>query len=164
MTLCTCLLRVAATCRGTSEAADAVCHTPSPAHLSRAPRPRHCAPSCPAPSHESPNTTTMITSGFTNAPVAQFLVFAIVVGALAASLTDTRYYMHIQVVPHIWAYGQVWRFLTWQVRCRSVFCAAKGTAMRAHVAGRALTSATAVLHKLHRGAVRSRQRLQSARC
>ncbi|KAJ4295326.1 hypothetical protein N0V90_007337 [Kalmusia sp. IMI 367209] len=56
----------------------------------------------------------MITSGFTNAPVSQFLVFATVIGALAASLTDTRYYIHIQVVPHIWKYGQFWRFLTWQ--------------------------------------------------
>ena len=58
----------------------------------------------------------MITSGFTNAPVSQFLVFGVVIGALVASLTDTRYYIHIQVVPHIWKYGQFWRFLTWQVR------------------------------------------------
>ncbi|KAF2009212.1 hypothetical protein BU24DRAFT_401916 [Aaosphaeria arxii CBS 175.79] len=57
----------------------------------------------------------MITSGFTNAPVSQFLVFATVLGALAASLTDTRYLIHIQVVPHIWGYGQFWRFLTWQI-------------------------------------------------
>ena len=59
----------------------------------------------------------MITSGFTNAPVSQFLVFGVVIGAIVASLTDTRYYIHIQVVPHIWKYGQFWRFLTWQV-CR----------------------------------------------
>lgn len=58
----------------------------------------------------------MITSGFTNAPVSQFLVFGVVIGAIVASLTDTRYYIHIQVVPHIWKYGQFWRFLTWQVR------------------------------------------------
>ncbi|KAF2465419.1 uncharacterized protein BDR25DRAFT_306579 [Lindgomyces ingoldianus] len=57
----------------------------------------------------------MITSGFTNAPVSQFLVYSTVIGALAASLTDTRYYIHIEVVPHIWNYGQFWRFLTWQV-------------------------------------------------
>ncbi|KAF9741276.1 hypothetical protein PMIN06_002065 [Paraphaeosphaeria minitans] len=57
----------------------------------------------------------MITSGFTNAPVSQFLVFGLVIGALVASLTDTRYYIHIQVVPHIWKYGQFWRFLTWQI-------------------------------------------------
>ncbi|KAH7135975.1 hypothetical protein B0J11DRAFT_426789 [Dendryphion nanum] len=63
----------------------------------------------------------MITSGFTNAPVSQFLVFSTVVGALVASLTDTRYYLHIDVVPHIWNYGQFWRLLTWQ------FCFANST-------------------------------------
>lgn len=57
----------------------------------------------------------MITSGFTNAPVSRFLVFGTVIGALVASLTDTRYYIHIQVVPHFWRYGQFWRVLTWQV-------------------------------------------------
>ncbi|KAE8838579.1 hypothetical protein PTNB73_03404 [Pyrenophora teres f. teres] len=56
----------------------------------------------------------MISSGFTNAPVSQFLVFGTVIGALLASVTDTRYYLHIQVVPHIWGYGQFWRFLAWQ--------------------------------------------------
>ena len=55
----------------------------------------------------------MISSGFTNAPVSQFLVFGTVVGSLVASLTDTRYYLPIAVVPHIWGYGQLWRVLTW---------------------------------------------------
>jgi hypothetical protein len=59
----------------------------------------------------------MISSGFTNAPVSQFLVFSTVIGALIATITDTRYYIHISVVPHIWTYGQFWRFLTWQVGC-----------------------------------------------
>lgn len=57
----------------------------------------------------------MISSGFTNAPVSQFLVFSTVIGALLATITDTRYYLHIQVIPHIWQYGQFWRFMTWQV-------------------------------------------------
>jgi hypothetical protein len=57
---------------------------------------------------------TMISSGFTNAPVSQFLVFSTVIGALVATITDTRYYIHISVVPHIWTYGQFWRFFTWQ--------------------------------------------------
>jgi hypothetical protein len=63
-------------------------------------------------------TFTMISSGFTNAPVSQFLVFSTVIGALLATITDTRYYIHVAVVPHIWTYGQFWRFLTWQVRSR----------------------------------------------
>ncbi|CAN9378390.1 hypothetical protein CC77DRAFT_962681 [Alternaria alternata] len=57
----------------------------------------------------------MISSGFTNAPVTQFLVFGTVIGALLATITDSRYYLHIQVVPHIWQYGQFWRFAVWQL-------------------------------------------------
>ncbi|KAF1952446.1 hypothetical protein CC80DRAFT_422288 [Byssothecium circinans] len=57
----------------------------------------------------------MITSGFTNAPVSRFLVFGTVIGALVASLTDTRYYFHIQVVPHFWGYAQFWRVGVWQL-------------------------------------------------
>lgn len=57
----------------------------------------------------------MLSSGFTNAPITQFLVFSTVIGALVASLTDTRYYLPIAVVPHIWGYGQLWRFVTWNV-------------------------------------------------
>lgn len=85
--------------------------------------PRIVAP--PVPEHDRhsftnndtiPHNPAMITSGFTNAPVSRFLVFSTVIGALAASLTDTRYYLHIQVVPHLWNYGQLWRLVTWQVR------------------------------------------------
>jgi hypothetical protein len=55
----------------------------------------------------------MISSGFTNAPVSQFIVLSTVIGALVATITDTRYYLPVAVVPHIWRYGQFWRFLTW---------------------------------------------------
>lgn len=55
----------------------------------------------------------MLSSGFTNAPVTQILVFATVIGSLLTSITDTRFYLPIAVVPHIWGYGQLWRFLTW---------------------------------------------------
>lgn len=83
----------------------------------------HCATRPPSPlcsSHnpatplyDRPSHTTMISSGFTNAPVSQFLVFGTVIGALAATITDTRYYLPIAVVPHVWGYGQLWRFVTW---------------------------------------------------
>ncbi|KAF2866917.1 hypothetical protein BDV95DRAFT_503978 [Massariosphaeria phaeospora] len=56
----------------------------------------------------------MISSGFTNAPVSRFLVFSTVVAALATSLTDSRHYLNILVVPHVWGYGQFWRFAVWQ--------------------------------------------------
>ncbi|KZM28151.1 hypothetical protein ST47_g715 [Ascochyta rabiei] len=55
----------------------------------------------------------MISSGFTNAPVSQLIVFSTVIGALVATTTDTRHYLPIAVVPHIWGYGQLWRLLTW---------------------------------------------------
>jgi hypothetical protein len=60
----------------------------------------------------------MISSGFTNAPVTQFLVFGTVISALLATITDSRYYLHIQVVPHIWQYGQFWRCVVWTVCLR----------------------------------------------
>jgi hypothetical protein len=56
---------------------------------------------------------TMISSGFTNAPVSRALVFGTVLAALLASLTDTRYYLPILVDRHFWGYGQAWRVLTW---------------------------------------------------
>ncbi|KAF2642653.1 hypothetical protein P280DRAFT_497436 [Massarina eburnea CBS 473.64] len=56
----------------------------------------------------------MITSGFTNAPVSRFLVFSAVIVSLLVSLTDTRYYLHIEVVPHLWGYAQFWRVGVWQ--------------------------------------------------
>lgn len=74
-------------------------------------RSHHVRPITHQPTH--PPHATMISSGFTNAPVSQFLVFGTVIGALVASLTDTRYYLPIAVVPHIWGYGQLWRVLTW---------------------------------------------------
>jgi hypothetical protein len=82
--------------------------------------PQHCASDLTNQSAKNAtrftrDPTAMITSGFTNAPVSQFLVFGTVIGALLASLTDTRYYIHIQVVPHLWSYKQFWRILTWQV-------------------------------------------------
>jgi hypothetical protein len=55
----------------------------------------------------------MISSGFTNAPVSRALVFGTVLASLLFSLTDTRYYLPISVVPHFWGYGQAWRVLTW---------------------------------------------------
>ena len=63
------------------------------------------------PKHRSHDT--MISSGFTNAPVTQTLVFGTVIGTLAATITDTRYYLPIAVAPHVWGYGQLWRFITW---------------------------------------------------
>jgi len=98
---------------------------------------------------------TMISSGFTNAPVSQFLVFSTVIGALFATITDTRYYIHIAVVPHIWTYGQFWRFLTWQVSLLLLFPAKrcrdgrKERVARESAFKRKLIMYTGMLHKLN---------------
>nr|OQO23693.1 hypothetical protein B0A51_11837 [Rachicladosporium sp. CCFEE 5018] len=55
----------------------------------------------------------MLASGFTNAPVSQALVVATVAGAILASLTDTKYFLWIEVRPHLLDYLQYWRLLTW---------------------------------------------------
>ncbi|KAK3061384.1 hypothetical protein LTS18_006376 [Coniosporium uncinatum] len=56
----------------------------------------------------------MLISGFTNARVSRLLVIWVVAGSLLASITDTKYYFHILVVPHLWTDWQAWRILTWQ--------------------------------------------------
>ncbi|KAF2674686.1 hypothetical protein BT63DRAFT_449676 [Microthyrium microscopicum] len=56
----------------------------------------------------------MQTSGFTNAPVSQLLVFWVVVASVLASVTDTKYYFYLQIVPQISQWGQFWRLLVWQ--------------------------------------------------
>lgn len=39
----------------------------------------------------------------------------VVLTALLASVTDTKYYLWIEVRPHLLDYRQVWRLLTWQL-------------------------------------------------
>ena len=57
----------------------------------------------------------MLTSGFTNAPITQLLLLGIVGSAIIASLTDTKYFLWIEVRPHLLDYWQYWRLLTWQL-------------------------------------------------
>ena len=57
----------------------------------------------------------MIASGFTAAPVSQFLFFGVIASSILVSVTDTKYLFYIQVVPHLWQYKQAWRLLIWQV-------------------------------------------------
>ncbi|QIW98681.1 hypothetical protein AMS68_004199 [Peltaster fructicola] len=56
----------------------------------------------------------MISSGFTNAPISRVLLIAVVLTAVAATVTDSKYYLWIEVRPHLLDYGQYWRLLTWQ--------------------------------------------------
>jgi len=56
----------------------------------------------------------MQTSGFTNAPVSQILVFWVVGASVLAAITDTKYFFHIAIDPHLLQWRQYWRLLTWQ--------------------------------------------------
>lgn len=57
----------------------------------------------------------MLSSGFTNAPVAKFLVIYAVVSSIGLAIFDVKHLANIQVQPHLWQYGQFWRILVWQV-------------------------------------------------
>lgn len=56
----------------------------------------------------------MLASGFTAAPVSQYLFFGVIASSILVSITDTKYLFYIQVVPHLWVYRQGWRVLVWQ--------------------------------------------------
>ena len=58
----------------------------------------------------------MLASGFTNAPVSKTFLFGTIALSVLASITDSKYFFHINVVPHLWPYKQAWRILVWQVR------------------------------------------------
>lgn len=57
----------------------------------------------------------MIASGFANAPVSQFLLIGVVSTAILATITDTKYFLWIEVRPHLFDYQQFWRLATWQL-------------------------------------------------
>ncbi|EMC98154.1 hypothetical protein BAUCODRAFT_67115 [Baudoinia panamericana UAMH 10762] len=57
----------------------------------------------------------MLTSGFSNAPISQGLVASVVLLSILATVTDTKYYLWIEIRPHLFDYGQFWRLLTWQL-------------------------------------------------
>ncbi|KAJ9292461.1 hypothetical protein DTO271G3_8763 [Paecilomyces variotii] len=57
----------------------------------------------------------MLSSGFANAPVSKSLLIYVVISSIALALFDSKHLAHIQVVPHLWGYGQLWRVFVWQV-------------------------------------------------
>lgn len=59
--------------------------------------------------------SNMLTSGFKYTPVSRLLLITVVITSIVASITDTKYYFYVQVVPHLWVWHQFWRILTWQV-------------------------------------------------
>jgi hypothetical protein len=57
----------------------------------------------------------MLASGFSNAPVSKALVVGVVLLPFLATITDTKYYMWIEVRPHLLDYHQLWRLIAWQL-------------------------------------------------
>ncbi|KAK3676078.1 hypothetical protein LTR78_004270 [Recurvomyces mirabilis] len=55
----------------------------------------------------------MWASGFTNAPISQALVAAVVLLPFLATLADAKYYLWLEVRPHLLDYHQFWRLFTW---------------------------------------------------
>ena len=107
----------------------------------------------------------MLSSGFKDAPVSRALLFGLIATSVLASVTDSKYMVWIQVVPHLWPYQQFWRPFTWQVsvipQAYCVFEAAKNlspqpaiSVLRRHaqtivVNGTVLTVLLDLLHQLH---------------
>lgn len=57
----------------------------------------------------------MLSSGFTDAPVARSLAYGLVLASILVSITDIKHYFYIQVEPHLWRYHQAWRLLIYQL-------------------------------------------------
>jgi hypothetical protein len=57
----------------------------------------------------------MHSSGFAGAPVSRSLVLGIIAASILVSVTDIKYYFWIQVDPHFWKYGQLWRAFIYQL-------------------------------------------------
>ncbi|KAK5118794.1 hypothetical protein LTR62_000003 [Meristemomyces frigidus] len=55
----------------------------------------------------------MWASGFSNAPVSRALVIGVVLLPFLATLADAKYYMWLEVRPHLLDYHQFWRLFTW---------------------------------------------------
>jgi hypothetical protein len=78
------------------------------------PCPKKCFDDTIPVSNQETNNT-MLSTGFTDAPVTRSLVYGIVAASILASVTDTKHYFYIQVDPHLWRYHQIWRIFTYQL-------------------------------------------------
>ncbi|OCH94275.1 hypothetical protein OBBRIDRAFT_769970 [Obba rivulosa] len=54
---------------------------------------------------------------FEYASVTKGLMLGIAITSITAGLFDVKYYLHLQLVPHISKYHQYWRLFTWQIAC-----------------------------------------------
>jgi len=56
---------------------------------------------------------------FENAPVSKGLMLWLAVASVFAGIFDIKYYLHLQLVPHISTHHQYWRLLTHHLACQS---------------------------------------------
>lgn len=96
----------------------------------------------------------MLASGFTAAPVSQFLFFGVITSSILVSITDVKYLFYIQVVPHLWQYKQAWRLLIWQVCVASRIMAFYGNQSRWRLCETDLCQWTELLQQLYRASLR----------
>ncbi|EMD40510.1 hypothetical protein CERSUDRAFT_111107 [Gelatoporia subvermispora B] len=54
---------------------------------------------------------------FEYASVTKGLMLGIAITSITAGLFDVKYYLHLQLVPHLSKYHQYWRLFTWQTAC-----------------------------------------------
>lgn len=57
----------------------------------------------------------MFTSGFVHAPLSRVLTYGLVAASLLVSVTDSKHFFYIQVEPHFWPLGQLWRAAIFQL-------------------------------------------------
>lgn len=57
----------------------------------------------------------MLSGGFADAPVSRSLVFGLIASSILVSLLDIKHYFWIQIDPHFWEYGQLWRAFIYQL-------------------------------------------------
>ena len=68
-------------------------------------------------SSEAPHLrqATMLSSGFTYAPVSQVVFFGVIASSILISITDSKPFFYISAVPLLWKHRQLWRLFTWQI-------------------------------------------------
>ncbi|KAJ8098693.1 hypothetical protein POJ06DRAFT_199884 [Lipomyces tetrasporus] len=52
--------------------------------------------------------------GFKNAPISKLFITITVSASIVSSIVGIKHYFFLQLVPHIWGWGQWWRLIVWE--------------------------------------------------
>ncbi|KAK9233933.1 hypothetical protein V1525DRAFT_367739 [Lipomyces kononenkoae] len=52
--------------------------------------------------------------GFKNAPISKLFITITVSASIISSIAGIKHYFFLQLVPHIWGWGQWWRLIVWE--------------------------------------------------